>query len=536
MIERLEHWVAEQGQRRPDATAVVLGDERHTYGRLEALSNQLSRCLLELGCERGDRVCLLSPKSPSAIAAIIGIYKAGAIYVPLDPASPAPRLAKIIDSCEPRWLLAAGPVTGLIDDLAGDGGGRSSLRVGWLGLDHPQTGRVRMTFSARDLEGYPPGPVGTPGGRSDPAHILYTSGSTGQPKGVMITHDNVLQFIQWAVRYFDMRPGDRNSCHPPLHFDLSMLDIFGTFASGGELHLVPPDINVLPNKLAEFVRTSALVQWFSVPSVLNYMAKFDVVRFDDFPALRRLLWCGEVFPTPALIYWMQRLPHVQFTNLYGPTETTIASSYYTLPACPQAETVQVPIGRACEGEELFVLDDRLQPVRSGDVGELCIGGAGVSPGYWRDPDRTRAAFLSPPGAADPEARMYRTGDLARVGDDGLVYFLGRTDSQIKHRGYRIELGEIETALHAMGSLREVAVVGVTASGFEGTSICCAYVPAAGRSLSPTMLRQHLSRRLPPYMLPARWMALRELPKNANGKIDRRRLTEMFQLEEAVGSR
>jgi len=339
----------------------------------------------------------------------------------------------------------------------------------------------------------------------------------------------VVHFVEWAVRYFKMRPADRISGHSPLHFDLSIFDIFGTFAAGGELHLVPPDINVLPNKLADFIRRSALTQWFSVPSVLNYMAKFDAIRFDDFPTLRHLLWCGEVFPTPALIYWMQRLPHVQFTNLYGPTETTIASSYYTVPACPEDETQEIPIGRPCDSEELLVLDEHGRAAPRGEVGELCIGGVGVSPGYWKDPERTRAAFL--PHPTSPQGRIYKTGDLGRVGDDGLVYFLGRTDSQIKHRGYRIELGEVETALHALGFLREVAVAAVPAEGFEGTGICCAYVPAPGRYLTPAMIRQALSRYLPPYMLPARWLALGELPKNANGKIDRRRLKDLFQLKE-----
>ncbi len=533
MITRLDQWITRQAERQADAGAVVLGETRLTYGQLDALSNRLARGLRERGCQHGDRVCLLSPKSPVVMAAIAGIYRAGGIYVPLDPSGPAKRLAKIIDACEPRWILAAGPVHSLLDEFFADERVRASVQVGWLGPDAGRGDRFQAEFSLADLEALPQTAPAFPGTPPEAAHILFTSGSTGSPKGVVITHANVIHFVEWAVRHFQMRPGDRISGHSPLHFDLSIFDIFGAFAAGGELHLIPPDINVLPNKLAEFIRESELTQWFSVPSVLNYMAKFDVVRFGDFPTLQRLLWCGEVFPTPALIYWMQRLPRVQFTNLYGPTETTVASSSYTLPACPDDEGAQIPVGRPCDGEELLVLDEHQCAVPRGQAGELYIGGVGVSPGYWRDPERTQAAFL--PHPADPSARVYRTGDLARVGEDGLVYFLGRTDSQIKHRGYRIELGEIETALHALGSLREVAVVAVPAEGFEGTGICCAYVPAPGRYLTPTAIRQALSRYLPPYMLPARWLALGELPKNANGKIDRRRVTDMFQLQ-GVGPR
>jgi acyl-coenzyme A synthetase/AMP-(fatty) acid ligase len=224
---------------------------------------------------------------------------------------------------------------------------------------------------------------------------------------------------------------------------------------------------------------------------------------------------------------MRRLPHVTFTNLYGPTEATIASSYYTVPRCPEDERAPVPIGRACAGEELLVLDEGLRPVRPGETGELHIAGVGLSPGYWGDPEKTRAAFARRPGSADPGDRIYKTGDAAKVGADGLVYFLGRSDSQIKSRGYRIELGEIEAALNALPDVGECAVVAVQTDGFEGAVVCCAYVPAPGADGSSLAVRQALSAALPTYMLPARWRVLDRLPRNANGKIDRRHVAEAF---------
>jgi non-ribosomal peptide synthetase component F len=323
-----------------------------------------------------------------------------------------------------------------------------------------------------------------------------------------------------------MDSSDRISAHPPLHFDVSFFDILGTAAVGGELNLVPRELNLLPNKLADFIRTSELTQWFSVPSILNYMAKFDVVRFNDFPKLKRLLWAGEVLPTPTLIYWMKRLPHVRFSNLYGPTETTIASSYYTVAKCPADPQEAIPIGTACEGEELLVLDGSLQPLPPGETGDLYIGGVGLAREYWHDAERTEAAFVRHPQR--PGERIYKTGDLASIRDDGLVYFLGRRDSQIKSRGYRIEIGEIEAALNAVAGIQECAVVALNTAGFEGAVICCAYVPKDGIDLPPAAIRRDLSRLVPSYMLPARWLGFDQFPQNASGKIDRRRLKELFE--------
>ena len=217
---------------------------------------------------------------------------------------------------------------------------------------------------------------------------------------MVITHSNVIAFVTWALKHFGIDHTDRFSGHTPFHFDLSTFDIFGTFAAGAELHLVPPGVAQVPPKLVEFIRNSQLTQWFSVPSVLNYIAKFNALRQGDFPSLRRVLWCGEVLPTPALTYWMKHLPHVRFTNLYGPTEATIASSYYDVPACPQNPQEQIPIGRACGGEELLVLDDDLDPVLPDHIGHLYIGGVGLSPGYWRDEEKTARAFIPDPRVPD----------------------------------------------------------------------------------------------------------------------------------------
>jgi len=525
MTTLLQQGVTAQAQARPDAAALVFKNTRLTYGALEQSSNQLARLLADAGCRRGDRVALLMPKIPAAIVAYLGTLKADAIYVPLDPASPTVRQTRMLEAADCRCILAAGPVGRVLRDALAAAKLRERPMIGWL--DDELAPDPAPAFTWRDLAAYPATPPASANTGGDVALILFTSGSTGMPKGVMIPHAAVVHFIRWAGRYFGIAPTDRISQHPPLRFDVATFDIFGALWAGAELHLVPAELNLLPHKLAQFIREARLTQWFSVPSVLNLMANFDVVAQDDFPCLRRVLFAGEVLPTPTLIHWMRRLPHVRFTNLYGPTETTISSSYYTLPRCPAEEREPIPIGTACEGEELLVLGEQLRPVAAGEVGELYIRGVGVSPGYWRDPEKTRNAFIPYPGGAGPQDRIYKTGDLARRGADGLVYFLGRADTQIKSRGYRIELGEIETALHALPGLRESAVVAIQSQGFEGWQICCAYVPAADNGVSPESLRKGLADVLPGYMLPARWMRYDALPKNDTGKIDRPRLKEGF---------
>lgn len=536
MPERLCDWVTLQAERRPDAVAVEGDGGAWSYERLEAASNRLARILMEAGCVKGDRVCLLMPKSPEAIAALVGVYKAGCIHVPLDPAGPAARLDRIVACCEPRFILAGRETASLADAILADAHVPGGLSLGWLDAG-PAADRARAArFSWADIAACPAGPVARRSRGDDPAHILFTSGSTGAPKGVVITHASAIAFVDWAVRRFGLGPSDRTSSHPPLHFDLSVFDLFGSFAAGARLHLVPARLNLLPQGLAEFMRSRELTQWFSVPSVLAYMTRFDVVRRGDFPALRRLLWCGEVFPTPALADWMRKLPHVEFTNLYGPTETTIASSHYTVPAPPRHDLEPIPIGTACDGEELLILDAAMQPIAEGEVGELYIGGIGLSPGYWNDPERTRAAFRAAPRPGEPDRRIYRTGDLAWRGRDGLVYFAGRADTQVKSRGYRIELGEIEAGLGTLEAVRECAVVALPTTGFEGTILCCAYVAAPGHDATPAALRRDLARLLPSHMLPARWSARDRLPRNGNGKIDRAALKEDFALDEAPAHR
>jgi amino acid adenylation domain-containing protein len=523
-VKLLQHYVSAQASLRPQASAIAWKGEKVSYGALEQRTNRLARLLAGLGAERGDRIALLLPKSPLAITAMVGTLKADCAYTPVDLKNPAPRVAQILAALESRVLLACREAAPLVEQLARENG-LGPVRVAWLDGEAPAG--LPSHAALADLETCPADSVPSANRDADVAHILFTSGSTGVPKGVMITHANVIAFVEWAKAHFDIQPTDRCSGHSPLHFDLSTFDTYGSFAAGAELHPVPVELNLLPHKLAQFMRDAALTQWFSVPSALNHMAKADVIKEHDFPSLRRLLWCGEAWHAAGLAHWMRRLPHVRFTNLYGPTEATIASSWYDVSEIPQDETRPVPIGRACAGEELLVLDEALRPAAPGETGDLYIRGVGLSPGYWRDAAKTAAAFVANPFSDEAEDRIYRTGDLARVSENGEIVLVGRADTQIKSRGYRIELGEIEAVLHTIGTLEDSAVVAVESAGIDGLAIACGYAPRAGVALEPADLRALLAARLPAYMLPARWRRFDRLPLNANGKVDRKALKEIF---------
>jgi len=523
MSRLLHDYASQQAAQRPNSRAIVSGGESLTFGELEYQSNRLANLLRENGCEAGNRVCLFLDKSPAAIIAMHGVLKAGAVYVPIDVSSPAPRLRRIEESCRPSMNLVENGAAKMLDAVLTDSALESSPVVGTLDSTAISTEIFPSAFDGTDLSSASNIAPDTGIGPDDTAHILFTSGSTGDPKGVMLSHRNVCHFVDWGREYFQIGPDDRNSGHPPLHFDLSTFDIYGSISAGAELHLVPAKANLLPSNLAKFIRESELTQWFSVPSALTLMARSEVIQKNDFPSLKRLLWCGEVLPTPTLIHCMERLPHVEFTNLYGPTETTIASSYFTVKNAPSDPRDQVPIGVPCEGEGLLVLDSEMQPVAKGEKGDLYISGSGLSKGYWNDPEKTAGVFLE-----HASGKIYRTGDIAYQGEDGQFYFVGRADTQIKSRGYRIELGEIEVAFNSLDILKECAVVGVPSSGFEGTAICCAFVSHDSEEIKPQVIRAGAKELLPGYMMPTQWKQYESLPKTGNGKSNRREIRESFE--------
>ena len=505
----------------PGRTAVVDGDRSATYAELEATSNRLARLLAAHGARPGDRIGLYLEKSLEALTGIYGILKAGATYVPLDPGAPAPRLGSIARDAGLRCLITSKEKADLWAPLLAEGAPVETLVVldGVEGDVAPPDG-IEAVTSAALAEHAPDALPKAPRPDSDLAYILYTSGSTGVPKGVMLSHRNALAFVDWATDEFEVTEEDRLSSHAPLHFDLSVLDLFVAAKAGAAVVLVPHQLALFPVDLVRWIRDSAISVWYSVPSILTLLVLRGRLHETELPALRTVLFAGEVFPTKYLHQVMQALPNARFANLFGPTETNVCT-WYEVPRWTGEPPASIPIGKPIAGVETFVVGEDGSVVSPGETGELYVRGPTVMQGYWGDEERTRAALQRAWQGDDGGFPVYRTGDLAYLDEHGDWIFLGRRDSQIKSRGYRIELGDIEAALNLHPSVEECAVVAIPDELV--TNRIKAFVVTRG-DLDEEELSRFCAGQVPRYMTPELYEFLVELPRSSTGKIDRRALS------------
>ncbi|MGI8958804.1 MAG: amino acid adenylation domain-containing protein [Bryobacteraceae bacterium] len=531
MTHLLHQLLSESAARWPDKEAVRFEGLGFTYSQLEAHVNQLARTLRDAGVRRGDRVGIYAHKSLAAVAGMFGAMKAGAIYVPLDPNAPAKRLAYITRNCEINVLVASGQVSGLADLLSEETPVQAVILTDeQQPADLPNQLRTISWAEVRQQDDKPVRPSGAI--ETDLAYILYTSGSTGEPKGVMISHRTILIFINWSCEAFHMTPDERVTSHAPLHFDLSTFDIYATLKAGGTVVLVPERLSVFPVQLADLLQHERITITYLVPSILSLMITYGKLDAHDLSVLRAVLFAGEVFPIKSLRQLATAIPHADLYNLYGPTETNVCTYYKVQPSDLSPDRAKpVPIGIACENTEVFAVDDRQHLVTEpGREGELWVRGSCVAQGYWGDADKTAANFVS--NTFQPHFRevAYRTGDIVTLADDGVNWiYVGRRDHMVKSRGYRIELGEIEAALHSHQKVKEAAVITIP-DDLIGNRIKAFVVPLPGDNLSRQDLEAHCSQVLPRYMLPESFEFREELPKTSTGKINRLLLAQALSGE------
>ncbi|HEU5226352.1 MAG TPA: amino acid adenylation domain-containing protein [Ktedonobacteraceae bacterium] len=479
----------------PYAPALIVKGETLSYAQLNHKANQLAHRLRLLGIGPEVLVGLCLPRTADLVIALLAILKAGGAYVPLDPAYPADRLHFQVQDAGIPLLLTV-----------------SSLEHLWQGIE---VTRLHLDQLSEDNhEAWDVNPDSEVCGENL-AYVIYTSGSTGRPKGVCIAHRNTLALVDWSLRHFTLDDVRGMVAGTSICFDLSIFEFFVPWSCGGTVYLVENGLH-LPEGDAR--GQSTLLNM--VPSVMAELARTTPLP----PSIRVITFCGETLPRP-LVERLYSLPHIErIYNLYGPTEDTTYSTWSLLDRDEHGENV--PIGYPLYGSQVYLLDHDGYQVPSGEIGEIYLGGAGVTRGYWNRPDMTAQRFVPDPFSQQPGSRLYRTGDLARYRADGQLEFLGRSDQQVKIRGHRIELGEIESVLHQHADIQDCVVLArKPASGGTYLILVAYIVPVRQHDNLEEELRAFLLQRLPEYMLPTFFVSLEAFPKTSNGKINRQALPD-----------
>jgi amino acid adenylation domain-containing protein len=484
--------VQEWAARTPDAIAVVAGPVALTYAELDAWAGEVARQLAAAGVRPGDRVGVCLRRSAGLITALLGVLKAGAAYVPFEASDPAPRLA--------AGLADAGVTLVLTDETTDAAIEATRVSRARVGAREPRVVPGELPDTAED----------------DLAYLMYTSGSTGQPKAVMVEHRNILNLVT-EPNYVALGPDDRLLQLAPAAFDAATFEIWGALVNGARLVLAPPGPVLSADLTALVSGTGITVLWLTA-ALFHRQIDEDAGAFRG---LRTVIAGGDVLSVSHVRKLMALAPGCAIVNGYGPTEATTFTCAHTIDGDRDLEP-SIPIGRPIQNVTVHIVGADGEPVPDGETGELLIGGGGVARGYWRRPELTAARFVPDTLGRDPDGRLYRSGDLARRRPDGAIEFLGRIDGQFKLRGYRIEPGEIENLLTGQPGVRQAAVA--VRDNNAGDARLVAYlVLDEGAELDRRHLRGAVRERLPSYMVPAVFLAVAELPVTANGKTDRKSL-------------
>ncbi|AON70834.1 pyoverdine non-ribosomal peptide synthetase PvdD [Pseudomonas aeruginosa] len=504
----LQQRFEEQARQRPQAVALILDEQRLSYGELNARANRLAHCLIARGVGADVPVGLALERSLDMLVGLLAILKAGGAYLPLDPAAPEERLAHILDDSGVRLLLTQGHLLERLPRQAGV----EVLAIDGLVLDGYAESDPLPTLSADNL-----------------AYVIYTSGSTGKPKGTLLTHRNALRLFSATEAWFGFDERDVWTLFHSYAFDFSVWEIFGALLYGGRLVIVPQWVSRSPEDFYRLLCREGVTVLNQTPSAFKQLMAVacSADMATQQPALRYVIFGGEALDLQSLRPWFQRFGdrQPQLVNMYGITETTVHVTYRPVSEADLEGGLVSPIGGTIPDLSWYILDRDLNPVPRGAVGELYIGRAGLARGYLRRPGLSATRFVPNPFPGGAGERLYRTGDLARFQADGNIEYIGRIDHQVKVRGFRIELGEIEAALAGLAGVRDAVVL--AHDGVGGTQLA-GYVVADSAEDAERLresLRESLKRHLPDYMVPAHLMLLERMPLTVNGKLDRQALPQ-----------
>ncbi|MGW6054326.1 amino acid adenylation domain-containing protein [Streptomyces sp. NPDC055189] len=492
---RLDELFSRQVLASPGAVAVVGDDFSLTYAELDARANRLAHTLRARGVRREDLVAVLADRSPEMLVAIYAVLKAGGAYLPVDPSNPRERIAYILQDSAARLVLTQPRHLHLV------AAGAAVVDLGDEASYAPQASTPPVGGTSRDL-----------------AYVIYTSGSTGNPKGVQIEHRSAVNRIAWMQKAYPITSGDVILQKTPTSFDVSVWELFWWMFEGASVCLPAPGAERDPQALLTAVQRHAVTTLHFVPSMLGAFLDYVLAagQQDRLASLRQVFASGEALTPQHARRFAQIAADARLVNLYGPTEAAVDVTHY---ACDGTQT-RVPIGRPIDNTRILMLDSDLRPQPVGIPAELCIAGVPLARGYLHRPELTAERFVAAPLAG--EERVYRTGDLARWLADGSIEYLGRIDHQVKVRGYRIELGEIEERLRRHPSVQDAVVIARPQD--DGQTSLCGYA-VSPEPVAEAVLKHHLARTLPEYMIPARLVTLDAFPLTPNGKLDRRALPE-----------
>lgn len=496
----------------PERIAIETTNDSISFIELEYLSNKIAHYLLENNIKKHSVVAICNNKSIQAYAIMIACLKIGATYTNLDSKSPVERLKRMISTCNPSIFFYFSEANFTTQEIL-----QNNTCVS---IDYTLEGfKTNIEQKPQDI----PSSMYTVSGQT-PAYIMFTSGSTGFPKGVVIAHAQVLRLIEWSQVTYNSTCNDAFTNINPMHFDNSVFDFYASLFVGATLLPIGEQLTKNPRKMLDELNELKPTIWFSVPSMLVYTLNMRALKHTDLPTLRIVSFGGEGFPKNQLRkLWDLWHPRISFINVYGPTECTCICSSYTVTQTDIDSDDLLPLGTIAPNFTAYVVNEENKLVVDGEVGELLIGGENVGLGYFNNPEKTKEVFIQNPFHSQYNQTVYASGDLVTIDSaTQILYFCGRKDNQIKRMGYRIELEEIESGLQAISYIQESAVVYITT--IKPEIIAC----ISSFEKNTEVISKELSNFIPHYMMPDRFVFLDSLPKNQNGKIDRLQIKELLE--------